>query len=134
MPFRHFNRGDMNDERIELRASLGGENLCNGLFARGVGGKTVNRFRRHGDEPAHADDAGGVLDFLFIERSHQAAIAAQEGCVSPQLELSRALQAGCRQGRARSIAPAGVSSLEAARQHKVDAMRIIFRRQRCACV
>lgn len=55
----------MNDERIELGPSLGGENTRYGLIAGRVGGEAVDGFSRHGDEPARADDADSFF-YVFI--------------------------------------------------------------------
>ncbi len=54
----------MGNQRIELRAALGGIDFRNRLIARGVGSEPIDRLGRKGDEPSllkHLDGARNVL-------------------------------------------------------------------------
>ena len=51
---RHFDTGDMNDDRVICRPAFDLENFGDGLFIQRVGGKAVNRFRRQRDHFARA--------------------------------------------------------------------------------
>ena len=58
--------GDVQYERIVLRAALGFEYPFNGLAVKPVRAQTVNGLRRERDEPARADHPRGVIGAVFL--------------------------------------------------------------------
>ena len=52
--FRHFDAGDVDDDRIVRRPAFDLENFGDGLFVQRVGGQAINRFRRQRDDFAGA--------------------------------------------------------------------------------
>ncbi len=56
----------MNDERIESRPLLGGENRSDGLFVQRIGPEPVNRFGGKTDQPSLAQELGALRDAVRI--------------------------------------------------------------------
>ena len=61
---RHFNAGDMDDDRIVRRPAFDLENFCDGLFIQRVGGEAIDRFRRQRDHFAGAQQFRRAADGL----------------------------------------------------------------------
>lgn len=54
--------GHMDNQRVEMRASLGGKDPGQGLAVGGVAAQPVDRLGRKGDQPAGADQRSGLGD------------------------------------------------------------------------
>jgi len=61
---RIFERGHMDDQRVEARPALGGEDLGDRLIAGCVGAQAIDGLGRKGDEPARDQGFGSLGDGL----------------------------------------------------------------------
>jgi hypothetical protein len=58
--------GEVADQRVEMRAALGGEDGGDGAAVGGVGAQAIDGFGAEGDEAAGAEQRRGVGDAGWI--------------------------------------------------------------------